>query len=145
MQVQHTTVFALTLLVIVMGCGEGPPLAQPSNSQSDQQYQQLRQIAKTAEEWEAQADVIVETSNVPLGSVRIVRPSESRSTNVVRLQVLDSALQTAGRSLAIVRIPGAPLDLWGATNAVSQLRRCGFGSVRVVAERWGMRFPGPEI
>jgi len=96
--------------------------------------------------WELAADVIVETADAPLGSVRIIKPALPQYSNTwVRLQDLESALQNARHSLAIVRITEAPAALEIATNTVNQLRQCGFGSVHVITERLGRKVLGPDM
>ena len=136
----HAKLIALAL-PLTIGCNKpvSPSSAAPKPPT------ELEKRAEVGAAWVREADLVVETIRVPRGSVRIVRSSHSDGTNrVYRLPELEAAFGSNKGSAAVVIIPKM-LDLDNATNVVSELRRVGFRSVRVVVEGWGMRFPGPEI
>src|SRR5258708_368934 len=137
------------VLLAVAGCEKKQPAPKPSvNLEVEKSYQELQRRAKIGAQLEAEAGVVLETINVPIGSVRIVRSSPPSGSNmVVLLAELDRALGQTSRSNAVVRISYMTTEEGAKyhTNVVSELRGLGFKSVCVVFERWGMRFPGPEI
>ena len=105
----------------------------------------LRKSEKTAEQWEAHADVIFTTHGMTNGAVQLVRPMTTSNVLVSAADFQSALVSVPRRELALIEMYAVGLDTNGVTNVAAQLRQCGFRDVRAVVLRWGGRYTGPTL
>lgn len=110
--------------------------------------QRLLQSRARAGEWLAKANAVFsyDWSWTP-GAVHLTAPEFSKSTNeLMTLADFQSALDSVPeRDLAVISTYAFGFDTNALTNAVMQLRQCGFREVRITVFGWGAMYAGPEI
>ena len=106
--------------------------------------QRLLQSRAKAGEWMANANAVFNYHD--WGSVRLTAPESSKSTNdLLTLPDFQNALNSVPeRDLAVIST-GEVFDTNSLTNAVMQLRQCGFREIRITFIRWGALYAGPEL
>jgi len=80
-------------------------------------------------------------------SVRLTAPESSKSTNeLLTLPDFQQALNSVPeRNLAVISTHAYGFDTNSLTNAVMQLRQCGFREIRITVLGWGAMYAGPEL
>src|SRR5882724_7331260 len=103
MQFAISIFLGMALLLAATGCERSSRAPQSSaDPETEKTYLELQRRAKIGAQWEAEADVVLETINVPEGSIRIIRSSSASGSNVVvQLTELDTALGQNTRSAAV--------------------------------------------
>lgn len=107
--------------------------------------QRLLQSRTKAGEWMANANAVFNYHG--WSSVRLAAPESSKSTNeLLALTDFQHALSSVpGRELAVISTYAFGFDTNALTNAVMQLRQCGFREVRITVFGWGAMYAGPEL
>lgn len=107
--------------------------------------QRLLQSRAKAGEWMASANAVFNYHD--WGFVRLVAPESSKSTNeLLTLPNFQHALNSVPeRELAVISTYALGFDMNALTNAVMQLRQCGFREVRITVFGWGAMYAGPEL
>ena len=143
MQREYAISITCALMLIVAGC-EQRSQTLPSEPAKTREKTDLDRRAQIAEDRIRDADVVVETIDMPRGTVRIIKPEAASGTNmVVQFRAIPQALGDRKRSTAVLIIPKY-VDDENMTNAVRALKEASL-TVRVVFFGWGRRFPGPQI
>jgi len=133
----------LTLwLADLVSSKDAPALVEPVVINESEQ--RLLQSRARAGEWMANANAVF---TYDWGTVRLTAPESSKSTNDLLTlpdfqQVLTSVPE---RELAVISTYAMGFDTNSLTNAVMQLRQCGFREVRIAVLRWGAMYAGPEL
>lgn len=133
---------ALILLSASLFRSERP--AQPLRQELSDAEQRLLQSRTKAGEWMANANAVF---SCEWGGVRLTAPESSKSTNgLLTLPDFQHALNLVPeRDLAVISTYAMGFDTNSLTNAVMQLRQCGFREVRVAVLAWGAHYAGPEL
>lgn len=107
--------------------------------------QRLLQSRAKAGEWMANANAVFNYHD--WGSVRLTAPESSKSSNdLLTLLDFQRALNSVpDRDLAVISTYAFGFDTNSLTNAVTQLRQCGFREVRITVFGWGAMYAGPEL